>query len=206
MRKYTIVLSLLFFLIFIDSTQCRAASDWTGNLNLFYGMRSGANWPVNTSDEDMSKQNLIGCNIDFGKKSWPVNIAIGFIQSSKNATFKHQYILEGYSNKYEVSTTEIKFGVKKIWKTSINLNPYIGIEGALIDAEEKGSGFSNEYNGTFSGSGHSLGLNGGLCWTLANHFNLGVELGFLSGKANLDPNEDVSLTSSQMALFIGYHW
>ena len=180
----------------IGSNSCWADSDWTGNINLLYGMRTltGDSWPVETSDKDLSKQNLIGFNADFGKKSWPINIAIGLIRSSKNA----------YN--YEVSTTELKFGIKKIWMTSANIHTYLGVEGAFINAEEKNSSIMNEYYGTLSGNGHSIGLNGGLYWTLANHFNLGVELGFLLGKANLAPNESMDLTGTQMALFFGYHW
>jgi hypothetical protein len=196
MRKYFVILILSLGFMSIGSISCWAGSDWTGNINLLYGMRTltGDNWPVDTSDKDLSKQNLVGFNADFGKKSWPINIAFGIIQSSKNA------------NRYEVSTSELKLGVKKIWMTSTNIHTYLGVEGAFINAEEKNSSRMSEYYGTFSGNGHGIGLNGGLYWTLANHFNLGAELGFLLGKANLDPNESMDLTGTQMALFLGYHW
>jgi len=168
---------------FIITNQSYAASDWTGNINLALGEK----WPVYPLPDN---QKEVGLNVDFGKKSWPLHIAFAILGSSSSYTEDEGSIT--------ASTSELRFGANKIWETAPAKQPciYLGCGLALTHGEVE-----------HQWDGQSIGgyVNGGIFWTLAEHYNLGIDLGY-SKATDHSSHVGFGMGGGHATLFFGYHW
>ena len=220
MKKYFVILSLSLGLIFIGSISCWAASDWTGNVNLLYGTKSidgNDYWwmysqygdHTRTDIDGIASQKMMGLSIDFGGKTWPVNIVIGIVKSNDEYTSRYYSPwFDTTAIKIESSTTELRFGVKKAFEVMPKIYPYI--EGGLVSIKVEGKyNWDSDISGSWrtSDDGSVLGywLAGGAYYLLADHFNLGFELGYSKGKVDIFDG-DMQGGGTNYGLFIGYHW
>lgn len=167
------------------------ANEWTGNLNFLLGQK--------TLDETewapVDKQGEFGVLVDFKQQNWPISIALDFLGSADEAT-ELGLNVEGI-------TTEFDVGVRKIWGVEgSSIRPYIGGGIAFATADFRiTSGFpvSDDDNGT------GIWLNGGIYWTLGQHFNLGLDLRYSQADVTLF-GVDVDAGGTHAGIILGYHW
>ncbi len=128
-----------------------------GDVNFFLGQKSldHGDWGP------LDGQSEFGAEMSFGKKDWPIAIAVDLFSSA-----------DDYSSlgaKVEGSTWELGVGVRKIWKSG-NTMPYIG--GGLASI----SGAFKVDSAGVDESDSSLGVwfGGGVFWRLGSRFNIGL--------------------------------
>jgi len=191
MKRLISILALLMTVTFFASNQSFAAGDWNVNTNLTAGAKA-----LNEDDwEPLESQTEIGFNVDFGKKTWPFNIDIGLLASTKKDDF--------YGADAEGTTTELRAGIRKIWEPTATMRPYISGGLALIGAEIKLSDGDDEVSADDEAVGGYV--SGGIYWTMAKHLNLGFEVGY--SKATVDLAGYEGDGGGGHALFlVGYHW
>lgn len=185
--KKTLLLTILIACILIPMTV--SAQSWTGNMGLLLGskMLEEDDWaPV----EDHAE---IGLLLDFGQDHWPVNLAIDFLASAKDDS--------DYYADYDVQTTEINIGVRKAWGDV--LRPYIGGGLALISAKSDVDEWYYSYSEDDNGIG--FWINGGLFLTLADFFNLGLDLRYSQAEVTLF-GYDVEAGGTHAGIVLGFHW
>jgi len=188
MSRYSIAMVSLMILIFISSTQSWATDSWTGNVNFTLGAKA-----LDEDDwEPVDEHTEVGIHVDFRKQDWPVNIAISLL-----ASVSEEEYVAGY--KVESSTSELRFGIKKIWEPTPTMRPFLGIGLGLINAELDIEGYD------IDDSTLGFWLTGGIYWTINNSFNLGFELGFSQGEVEAE-GYDANAGGGHAALLLGYHW
>lgn len=194
MKVAVLGLALAFLSLFPVVSQ---AQNWTGNLNFFIGAK--------VLDEDdwspIEEQTEFGILLDFKKDHWPVSIAIDVLHSWDDA-FVHDPFT-GSSFKFEGNTTEINLGLRKIWDHFPIIRPYIGGGLAIINAEAKGSVLGIRVSDDDTSSG--IWLNGGIYWTLANVFNVGLDFRYSKAEVTVF-DVDVEAGGGHAGLILGYHW
>jgi len=197
MMKKVLFISFFFLaaIVFI-SNQSYAQDPWTGNANFLIGSKA-----LDKDDwEPVESQTELGVDVDFAPRSWPIHLAVGFLQSSDDAK-----LFDDYGDyKFRVTTSELKFGIKKIWDAAPMMHPYVGGGLAMINAKAK---LSEIGYGSTSDDDQAIGLyvNGGIFWTLASYLNLGFELGY--SKATVDVYDVDAEAGGGHALFlVGFHW
>lgn len=149
---------------------------WTGNANIFLGAKAldEADWrPANEQGE-------FGIEGDFRRQNWPVSIAVDYFSASGRGT------ISGYSSgeiEMESRTSELNLGIRKIWDAFPHARPFLegGISFARASARISIPGDSIED----SGGGTGAWLGGGIYWTPAESFNIGLELRSSAAKANI---------------------
>jgi hypothetical protein len=167
-------------------------SIWTGNINVLLGSKS--------LDEDdlqpIEDHGAFGVFLDFRKKSWPVSIAIDSLGSGATEDVG--------PNKIEGTTREFDIGVRKIWEPAgMNIRPFIGGGLAFISAEQISR---NGFNATLDDdTGIGLWFEGGVYWTLTEHFNIGLDLRFSGAEVELF-NQDIQAGGATFGMLLGYHF
>ncbi|MBN1381681.1 MAG: hypothetical protein JXA41_08405 [Deltaproteobacteria bacterium] len=191
MRKLFVILILSAGLLMFTFTQVWAASGWTGNVNFTLGAKA-----LDEDDwEPVDEHVALGINVDFRKMEWPVNLAIALIGSADDDDYRGMDI--------EGTTSEFRFGIKKIWEPTQTMRPFIGGGLALIRAELEGEylGYKVSDDDTCFG----FWIDGGIYWTINRSFNLGFELGYSKGEVTLF-DVDGEAGGGHAVIIIGYHW
>ena len=173
-------------MLFVICTHANA-----GNVNFFLGQKA--------LDENewapVDEQGEFGVLVDFKQANWPVSMAIDFLVSVDETT-DAGFNVEGI-------TSEINFGVRKIWEVAGNpIRPYVGGGLALINSEFTLTGFLPV---TDDDSGLGIWLNGGVYWTLGQSFNIGLDLRYSQADVTLF-GVDVDAGGTHAGLILGYHW
>ena len=196
-NKYLIsVLALVLSMLCVSVVS--AQDEWTGNVNLFFGQKTldKGDW------EPAQDQDEFGIEIDFRKKDWPVSIAIDVMGASGEGNFVDPFF--GFNDKFESKTSEFNFGVRKIWDELAPVRPFIGGGISFMRAEGTvtvpGFGSNSE-----SDNGAGIWLAGGVYFTLAEHFNLGLEFKYSSADVTI-AGVDVNAGGNHFGLLAGYHW
>jgi len=161
--------------------------DWTGNLNVFLGSKALDEDEWEPADE----QDEFGIEVDFKQHGWPVSIAIDFLSASGEGTY--------LGTKFESETSELNVGVRKIWDKSPHARPFIGGGIPFITGEFSGLGVSHDDNAT------GFWIGGGVYWTLAEHFNIGLEAKISSADVTLFGVE-ADAGGGHFGLLLGFHW
>lgn len=201
--KRTIAIFILVSILVFSSNASRAAGEWTGNANLIIGSKA-----LEEDDwEPMESQSEVGADIDFAKKSWPVHLAFAALQSSDEDTFYAELDDEMIMARAKATTSELRFGVKKIWDQAAVMRPYIGGGVAIISAELKTSAGSRFHGVSVKSDDQGFGLwvSGGIYWTLFERLNLGFSVGYSKATVNLFDTDSES-GGSHGAFYAGYHW
>ncbi|NTW66239.1 MAG: porin family protein [Nitrospirae bacterium] len=199
-KKYIIaVLALVFFLL--GASLASAQDQWTGNVNIFIGQKN-----LDKDDwEPVDKQTEFGVEIDFRKKDWPVNIAIDILRSSDDDTYyEYDPFFGPLSADVKGETTEFNIGIRKIWDGFPSIRPFIGGGLSYIRAEVEvsipGIGSASE-----SDTGVGIWLGGGVYFTLAEHFNLGLEIRYSDADVTIADVKGKA-GGTHYGLLAGYHW
>jgi len=179
MKIGVVVFILLGVLTFFTSRLSYATNDWTGNINFVYGSKS-----LDKEDwRPLESQSQSGLAVDFGKKNWPIHLAVAYVLSSDDDAFTMDINGDLWDTKIKGSTSELRLGVKKFWSPSFPIKSYIGGGISIINGKIKMMTVSinnGAYIGSDSQSDQGFGgyINGGIFWTIVDHFNLGVDLGY----------------------------
>jgi hypothetical protein len=173
---------------------------WTGNINGFLGMKQ-----LDEDDwEPVEEQTEFGVKLDFKQQSWPVSIAIDYFLSSDDDS--GLYFVPGYgviSATLEGETSELCFGVRKVWDASPTMRPFIGGGLAHITAEVEATALGVSASADDDAIGFWIG--GGIYWTLGEHFNIGFDLRWSKAEVTIN-GVDAEGGGGHAGLLIGYHW
>ena len=184
MPKHLLTIILM---LFVFNTH---AASWSGNVNFFLGQKS--------LDENewapVDEQGEFGVMVDFGERSWPVNIALDFLVSYDEVT-EFGIIFEGL-------TTEFNGGIRKVWEVGSYFRPYIGGGLALVSAEFQATDFVSV---TDDDNAMGIWLNGGVYWTLGRSFNIGLDLRYSTADVTLF-GVDADAGGTHAGLLLGWHW
>ncbi len=180
------------FLAFFFWSSALVGTVWAeGNINILYGQKtlSSGDWdPADTQDE-------YGFMFDFRANNWPVAIAIDYLSGKDDET------VSGIT--LESKTQEINIGIRKYWPITNKFKPYLGGGIAQIDAEAIASlGGRNS-----SGSDGNIGfwINGGLAYTIANHFNIGADIRFSQAEITIN-GVSGEAGGTHILVFAGFHF
>ena len=164
----------------------------SGNVNLFLGQKN-----LNSSDwKPVEEQPEAGVLFDIRGDNWPVSIAVDVLGSADS------YRDNKLGKHYRGSTYEFDVGVRKVLSNSeSNFHPYVGGGLALVRAkiEETVSNQSVDDNSV------GIWLDGGIYWTFARHYNLGLDLRYSRAKVSLIGG-DAEAGGAHGGLVFGYHW
>lgn len=171
---------------------------WTGNINGFIGAKllDGEDWaPVDEQGE-------IGLEIDLRQQGWPVNIAVDYFYAEDDTGSFDSTL--GTVSTVESTTYELDIGVRYIWDGYPRVRPFIG--GGLTFArgvfELFAPGFPRVSD---SDTGYGGWIGGGVCWTIRNSLNIGIEIRLSSADVSLF-GVDTDAGGAHVGLLIGYHF
>jgi len=197
MKKVTLIIIAVSLFLLPTSAIC---GNWTGNINLFMGAKQ-----LEEDDwEPLDEQDEFGIMFDFKQEGWPVSIAIDLLSSSDEQT--GLYFVSGYGTviaTLEGETSEFDLGFRKIWDGSPTIRPYIGGGIAMVSAEIKASVLGATASDDDNATGFWLG--GGVCFTFAEHFNVGLDLRVTAAEVTLFGVEGEA-GGTHAGVFVGYHW
>ena len=162
---------------------------WTANFNFLLGEKI-----FNENDWGSNEDHFeFGLSLDFRHLSWPLNLAIGYFTS------------DGPGNTNDgLSTSELNFGVRKIWDRTFYMRPFIGggISHITVTQSTPGTNlfeYSKEHDAGVGGW-----MSGGIYWTF-NHYNVGFEAGYSRAKTRIS-GLDVDAGGIHLKALGGYHW
>jgi opacity protein-like surface antigen len=173
-----------------------------GNVNIMYGQKS-----LDEDDWDpVQDQREYGLMIDFkGNDNWPFSIALDFLKSYDDSDL---YLSDyGIVLDTEGETQELDLGIRKYFQVTKSFKPYIGGGVAFISAEKSAS-YAGE-SIPFDGSGVGFWLSGGMVFTIAERFNIGVDLRYSAADATLSYEYydwDVEAGGTHLLVFAGVHF
>jgi len=136
---------------------------------------------------------VFGVLVDFKQKNWPISIAIDLLGSLDQET------ISGVER--EGRTSEFDIGVRKIWEVAgSSIRPFIGGGLAFLNAEKEDAGIFS-----VNDSGTGIWLNGGVYWTIGQHFNLGLQARYSQAEVTLF-GANVEAGGTHAGIMLGYHW
>ena len=181
------ILSVILMLFVVNAY----ADEWSGNVNFLLGTKQLDSDDWGPFDE----QGAFGVLVDFKQKSWPISMAIDLLGSLDKET------ISGIDT--EASTSEFDIGIRKIWEVSgSSIRPFIGGGIAFINAEIKET---NVFSASIDDSGTGIWLNGGVYWTLGQHFNLGLQARYSKAEITI-AGINGEAGGTHAAVMLGYHW
>lgn len=163
-----------------------------------------------------------GVTVDFGKKSWPVNIALG-LHGSAASEDRVRPIDLGFGDRLpdlsilpnlpdlaildtEIVSTISEFSAGVLWRPrgESSFLPYVGGGIALVTAEKEfrlGRVSLTEDDGS-----GGLYVNGGVAWRIGKHFNIGLDGRFVAGTDIQIFDEKGDADYFQVGVLLGYGW
>lgn len=168
----------------------------TGNVNVFLGGKG-----LDDEWEPADSQGEFGFEVDFRPRSWPVNLVIGLRAGADEADVFDPIFGPG---QLESRTSELTFGVKKIWEPQgVPIRPFIG--GGLLLAEAEATLKDSGGEVSDSDSGFGIWFGGGVYFTLAGHFNIGLDLRVSRAEVEV-AGVDTDAGGDHLGVILGYHW
>lgn len=163
----------------------------TGNVNILFGRKS-------LDDNDwapLEEQDEVGFEFDIRAMDWPVSLVFGYLKSDADDT------LLGVNISGE--TTELSFGVKKIWEEDPTIRPFVGGGLAQIKAEVQASLLGVSVSDSDSSVG--FWVNGGVYLTINQLINIGLVLRISGAQVNLF-GENGAAGGTHYGIFAGFHF
>ena len=148
-----------------------SAAHASGDLNFVYGSRylSQSYWsPVDI-------QETYGATLDLGGAHWPVNVAVGYLESHDTDRIANSPVAVDL----DVHIHEFSIGVEKVWQAGPVVRPFVGGGFAFVTAEatvESVLGTTRDDHDT-----NGFYFDGGVFFRLGPAFNLGIDGRILSG-------------------------
>ncbi len=176
------------------------------NINIFLGQKDldSSDWGPDTYlgyGLALDQQDEFGILMDFSGYYWPVSIAVDLLGSSHEVNAYDSFAGYGTTT---ATTSELDFGVRKVFDIyGTDLHPYVGGGLALITGT-----IEDDYYyayGSDEDSGLGYWLNGGIYWSIAGHFNIGVDVRISEAEVTLY-NQTVNAGGSHGGVIFGYRW
>lgn len=186
-KGVAVVMATFFVLSFSLAARCETGSEWTGNINGFFGFKYLDEVEWDPTDE----QDEYGIEFDIGKKSWPVSIAVEYLSGSGDG--------EVFGIDFESDTSELNIGIKGIWGGYSNTRPFVGGGLSFLNAEFGDAVIKEEDDAV------GIWISGGVYWILGEHFNLGIEGKFSTAEVELFGVE-VDGGGGHIGALLGFHW
>jgi hypothetical protein len=162
----------------------------SGNVNFFLGGKA-----LEKDDwEPVESQGEFGAQITVGKEHWPVHIAIDVLGSADIET-RPVADIEG-------RTSELAFGVRKIWGRN-NVHPFVGGGIASIHGEAEGGLFWLSVDDADTAGG--FWVDGGVFWRLGKRFNIGFDVRYSAAEITLF-ERDINAGGTHAGLLLGWGW
>ena len=192
--NHAAILSVLFAAAALGRTMPAVGEDWNGDINvLLAGKRLDNNEWAPTQ-----RQGELGLQTDFQPPAWPVALAVDFLAAGANTPVSYRGFTE-----QRARTSELDLGVRKIFRPAALVRPYVGGGLALASAELEYAGPFGTISDHDGGAGAWIG--GGVFWTLASAFNIGLDAKFSSAQVNLF-GQSMDAGGFHLGLLLGYHW
>ncbi len=190
MRRFRIMAVASLLVLLGTGSAALAGETWTGNANFILGAKQ-------LDDDDwgaLDNHATLGAQISFGKKEWPVQIAIDLLGTGDSVKVAGIDI--------DGLTGELDVGVRKIWERG-KARPFVGGGLAFLNAE-----LETEVGGlALSADDDTTGLwiDGGAFWRLGKRFNLGVEARISRGEVTIGA-VDIEAGGEHIGLLLGWGW
>lgn len=169
-----------------------------GDVNFTYGWRSLGD----DSWEPVEDQESLGLTVDFGGETWPINIAIGYFESSDKATRVTVPLLGDVDQEGELS--EWSVGIQKVWGLKGRVRPFLG--GGLTQVDAKTTFDSTLGDVDDSDSSTGFYLDGGLMFRVAGPLNLGLHGRLVEGTDVTLFEVDGDADYYEIGFLIGFGW
>lgn len=191
-HNYFFVLGLLFV------SAPTMADEWNSNINFAFGYKN-INDPYFDGADDHFQGGIM---LDFSYTDWPVHLVLDRLRSTHTGVVTT--VVTFATIRVEMTTEEYDIGVRKIWQPSQRTRPYIGGGLALLEVEySEKLPFTDKQSDTAEGTGYWYG--GGIYFTLARHFNLGLDIRHSSVDVTL-LGRSVDAGGTSTSLILGIHW
>lgn len=173
---------------------------WTGNVNLFLGVKflNEDNWePVDRPIEG-------GLLLDFRPKRWWVGFALDFLYARDEDDVDVMDLGIGrYSVGVESRTMELDLGLRKVWESPKYIRPFIGGGLAIINGRMKSEALGASTSDEATGFGGWL--DAGLYVTLSGRFNIGIEGRWSKAEVDLFDRQ-ARVGGWHIGAMAGVHW
>lgn len=177
--------------IFAAVGNALAQTQPSGDINIFFGYKN-----LDEDDWDPVDQHTeFGVDFDIQPPNWPVSLAFGYLKSSDDDTFLGIDV--------EGETSELYFGVRKVFEANPVVRPFVGAGLVNVSAEFTGSRGGISVSDDDSAIGIWVG--GGLYITLAEHLNLGFSMMYSQAEVTLF-DVDGEGGGLHYGVLLGYHW
>ena len=151
-------------------------------------------------------------DLDFGKDSWPVQVAIGIhysVDIEKNvaqppAGFGGDLPVQGDDPDLESGIDELSVGALWRPKSERSFKPYVGGGLAWVGAHKKAT--VGQLSLTDDDRSAGFYVNGGLVWRIGEHFNVGLGARLMTGTDIELFGEKGDADYFQVGLLMGYGW
>ena len=185
-------------LVALASLLLSPAAHAAGDVNLVYGWRSLGD----DSWDPVDDQDVYGVTVDFGGRKWPVNIAVGYYDSSDEGTLTTVPLLGDIDIEGELH--EYSLGAHKVFVLKGPARPFVGggltrvtakatLESVLGDTDEK-----DDTTGAY--------IEGGVFFRLGEVVNVGFSGRIVEG-TNVDIfGVDGDADYYQLGLLFGFGW
>lgn len=176
-----------------------APASANGNLNFTSGSRT-----LDDDDfwEPVEDQSDYGMTVDFGEKDWPVNIAVGYYQSSNDGTLTTFPILGDVD--VEGTVREWSLGAHKVWTLRNPARPFLGGGLTFVETEAEVDSVLGDSDDQDSSNG--VYLEGGVFFRLAEVLNLGLHARLTEGTDITLFDGDGDADYYQVGLLFGFGW
>lgn len=155
---------------FLTTATVPLHAEWDGDLNVILGAKN-----LEDRWEPVDSQPSFGLMGDLRQPDWPLNLALDVYYSGDEGT------VDGIER--ESSTVETNIGIRKIFRASRSMRPFIGVGSTFTRATLRDSGAGVSRSDSDWGAGVWIG--GGIYWTLADALNVGFNLKYSSAKVTL---------------------
>lgn len=173
---------------------------WTGNANLFLGVKylEKDNWePVDRPIEG-------GLLFDFRPRHWWVNFAFDFLYATDQDKVDIMDLGIGqYSADVESRIIESNLGLRKVWESPEHIRPFIGGGLAIVQGHIESSALGGTAAATDTGFGPWV--DAGVYVTLRKNLNLGIDARWSRAKVDLFDREAWA-GGWHAGAMVGYHW
>lgn len=169
-----------------------------GDVNFTYDWRS----LQDDSWEPVDDQEALGLAVNFGAQSWPINIAVGYSESSDKATRVSIPLLGDVDQKGELS--EWSLGLQKTWNLKSPARPFVGGGLTRIDAKTTFDSALGDTDDSDSSTG--VYIDGGLMFRLAGSLNLGIHGRLVEGTDITLFDVDGDSDYYEFGFLVGFGW
>jgi hypothetical protein len=169
LRRLPLLFSLSAFLL---TAAAPLHAEWDGDLNVVLGAKRLDEDPWKPVDSQPS----FGLMADARQDDWPLNLAFDIYYSGDKGT------ASGVTR--DGSTTELNIGIRKIFRTTQAMRPFVGVGSSFIRAylKDTSAGLPERSDSDW---GAGVWIGGGVYWTLADALNVGFNLKYSSAKVTL---------------------